>query len=88
MASRLLRFSALLQKYRTPVVVACCGGVFAANMFYHVFPDLTYRQLYQAWHKGEPVELTEKLEGLFQQVEFADMLFDFSCFLLLYLFLD
>ncbi|XP_017276123.1 transmembrane protein 177 [Kryptolebias marmoratus] len=68
MASHFLRFSALLQKYRTPVVVASCGGVFAANMFYHVFPDLSYRQLYQAWSKGQPVELTEKLESLFQQV--------------------
>ncbi|XP_037542263.1 transmembrane protein 177 [Nematolebias whitei] len=68
MASRFLKFSVLLQKYRTRVVVASCGGVFAANLFCHVFPDLTYRQLYQAWSKGEAEELTEKLENLFQQV--------------------
>ncbi|RVE57759.1 hypothetical protein OJAV_G00202400 [Oryzias javanicus] len=37
-------------------------------MFYHVCPDLSYRQLYQAWHKGEPVELSGKLERLFQEV--------------------
>uniref|UniRef100_A0A1A8I7T7 Transmembrane protein 177 n=1 Tax=Nothobranchius kuhntae TaxID=321403 RepID=A0A1A8I7T7_NOTKU len=68
MASHFLKVSVLLQKYRTPLVIASCGGVFAANMFYHVFPDLSYRQLYQAWCKGEPVMLSEKLECLFQQV--------------------
>ncbi|KAM6955224.1 transmembrane protein 177 isoform 1-T3 [Lycodopsis pacificus] len=68
MASRFLKYSVLLQKYRTPLLVASCGGVFAANMFYHVFPDVTYRQLYQAWSKGQPVTLSEKLEEVFQQV--------------------
>lgn len=68
MASTFLKYAVLLQKYRTPLLVASCGGVFAANMFYHVFPDMSYRQLYQAWYKGEPVTLSEKLEDLFQQV--------------------
>ncbi|XP_004086954.3 transmembrane protein 177 [Oryzias latipes] len=68
MASRFLTYSVLLQKYRTPLLVASCGGLFAANMFYHVCPDLSYRQLYQAWHKGAPVELSDKLERLFQEV--------------------
>ncbi|XP_060909768.1 transmembrane protein 177 [Labrus mixtus] len=68
MASRFLKFSVLLQKYRTPLLLTSCGGVFAANIFYHVFPDISYRKLYQAWHKGEPVELSEKLEGVVQQV--------------------
>ncbi|GAA6225286.1 transmembrane protein 177 [Lates japonicus] len=68
MAFRFLKYSVLLQKYRTPLLVASCGGVFAANMFYHVFPDMSYRQLYQAWHKGEPVTLSEKLEEVFQEV--------------------
>lgn len=68
MASRFLKYSVLLQKYRTPLLVASCGGVFAANLFYHVFPDSSYRPLYQAWYKGEPVTLSEKLEGVFQQV--------------------
>lgn len=68
MASRFLKYSVLLQKYRTPLLIASCGGVFTAKIFYHVFPDLTYRQLYQAWHKGEPDTLSEKLENLFQQV--------------------
>ncbi|XP_034550348.1 transmembrane protein 177 [Notolabrus celidotus] len=68
MASQFLKFSVLLRKYRTPLIITSCGGVFAANMFYHVFPDISYRKLYQAWHKGEPVELSEKLEDVFQQV--------------------
>uniref|UniRef100_A0A1A7YG50 Transmembrane protein 177 n=1 Tax=Iconisemion striatum TaxID=60296 RepID=A0A1A7YG50_9TELE len=68
MASHFLKISVLLQKYRTPLAIASCGGVFAANVFYHVFPDLSYRQLYQAWYKGEPVMLSDKLETLFQQV--------------------
>lgn len=68
MASRFLKYTVLLQKYRTPLLIASCGGVFAANMFYHVCPDMSYRQLYQAWYKGEPVTLSEKLEEVFQQV--------------------
>uniref|UniRef100_G3NYD1 Transmembrane protein 177 n=1 Tax=Gasterosteus aculeatus TaxID=69293 RepID=G3NYD1_GASAC len=68
MASNYLKYAVLLQKYRTPLLVASCGGVFAANMFYHACPDISYRQLYQAWSKGEPVALSEKLEDVFQQV--------------------
>ncbi|KAM8857294.1 transmembrane protein 177 [Synchiropus picturatus] len=68
MAYRILKYSVLLQKYRTPILIASCGGVFAAKMFYHVFPDSSYRQLYQAWHKGEPVTLSDKLQAVFQQV--------------------
>ncbi|XP_070694479.1 transmembrane protein 177 [Pempheris klunzingeri] len=64
----ILKYSVFLQKYRTPLLIASCGGVFAANVFYHVFPDMSYRQLYQAWFKGEPVTLSEKLEGVFQEV--------------------
>lgn len=68
MASSFLRFSVLLQKYRTPLLISSCGGVFAVNMFYHVFPDMSYRQVYQAWYKGEAVKLSQKLQDVFQQV--------------------
>lgn len=68
MASSFLRFSVLLQKYRTPLLISSCGGVFAVNMFYHVLPDTSYRQVYQAWYKGEPVKLSQKLQDVFQQV--------------------
>lgn len=68
MISSLLKFSAFLQKYRTSVLLVSCGGVFTANIFYHVFPERTYRKLYQAWSKGEPASLSEKLENTFQAV--------------------
>ncbi|KAI4893729.1 hypothetical protein NFI96_024904 [Prochilodus magdalenae] len=68
MASGFLKFSVLVQKYRTPLLLTGCGGVFAANIFYHVFPDNTYKKLYQAWSKGEPAVLSDKLENVFQQV--------------------
>ncbi|XP_077071389.1 transmembrane protein 177 [Siphateles boraxobius] len=68
MASRFLRFSVFIQKYRTPLLLVGCGGVFSANIFYHVFPDHTYRKVYQAWHKGKPASLSEKLENVFQEV--------------------
>lgn len=68
MASPVLRISALIQKYRTPLLLVGCGGVFSANIFYHVLPDHTYRKVYQAWHKGEPASLTEKLSNVFQEV--------------------
>lgn len=68
MASHFLKFSALGQKYRTTLLLAGCGGVFTANVFYHVFPGTTYRKVYQAWSKGEPASLSEKLEHVFQEV--------------------
>ncbi|KAL2099330.1 hypothetical protein ACEWY4_005810 [Coilia grayii] len=68
MISSFLKVSAFVQKYRTPVLLISCGGVFTANIFYHVFPNGTYRKLYQAWSKGEPASLSEKLEDTFQAV--------------------
>lgn len=68
MASAFLKYAALAQKYRAQLLVASCGSVFAANMFYHAFPDNTYRNLYQAWTKGVPTNLSDKLENVFQQV--------------------
>lgn len=68
MASRFLRYSVLLQKYRTPLFIAGCSGVFAANLFNHVFPNSLFRPLYQAWYKSEPVTLSEKLQEVFLQV--------------------
>lgn len=68
MASSFLKYTVLLQRYRTPLLIASCSGVFVANMFYHVFPDKSYRQLYQAWHRGEPASLSDKLNEVFQEV--------------------
>lgn len=71
MASHFFRYSMLLQKYRTPLFIASCSGVFAANLFNHVFPNSLFRSLYQAWYKSEPVMLSEKLQDVFQQVSSA-----------------
>ncbi|XP_060731655.1 transmembrane protein 177 isoform X2 [Tachysurus vachellii] len=68
MASRVLKISVLVQRFRTPLLLVGCGSVFTVNIFYHVFPGNTYRKLYQAWSKGEPCTLSEKLEIVFQQV--------------------
>lgn len=74
MASQFFKYSVFLQKYRTPLLATGCAGVFAANLCYHVFPDMTFRPLYQAWFKKEPVTLSENLEDVFQQVVFCSLL--------------
>ncbi|XP_069790968.1 transmembrane protein 177 [Narcine bancroftii] len=55
-------------KHRVKLLAVSCGGLFAANAFCHVFPQQTYAKLYQAWAKGEPAELSEKLQVTFQEV--------------------
>ncbi|KAJ8415107.1 hypothetical protein AAFF_G00008050 [Aldrovandia affinis] len=62
------KVTVLVQKYRTGLLIAGCGAVFSANIFYHVFPDNTFKKLYQAWSKGGPANLSEKLENTFQDV--------------------
>ncbi|TRY97095.1 hypothetical protein DNTS_027284 [Danionella cerebrum] len=68
MAFRLTKLLAFIQRNRTPLLLTGCGAVFFAKTFYHVFPGHTYRKVYQAWHKGEPASLSEKLENIFQDV--------------------
>ncbi|XP_055017900.1 transmembrane protein 177 isoform X2 [Boleophthalmus pectinirostris] len=68
MASGWLRVSALMQKYRSPLLISTCSGLFGLNLVQHLVPDQTFCSLYQAWSKGEPVQLSPKLEKLFQQV--------------------
>ncbi|CAL9689668.1 unnamed protein product [Knipowitschia caucasica] len=64
-----LRVSALMQRYRTPLVLSTCSGLFGLNLSQHLVPDQTFWPLYQAWSKGEPVQLSERLETLFQKVQ-------------------
>ncbi|XP_036397068.1 transmembrane protein 177 [Megalops cyprinoides] len=68
MASPFAKITVFVQRYRMGFLLAGCGAVFSANMFYHVFPENTYKKLYQAWRKGEPASLSEKLEKTFQDV--------------------
>ncbi|XP_055086586.1 transmembrane protein 177 isoform X2 [Periophthalmus magnuspinnatus] len=67
MASGWLRVSALMQRYRSPLLISTCSGLFGLNLVQHLVPDQTFCSLYQAWSKGEPVQLSQKLEALFQQ---------------------
>ncbi|OCT63295.1 transmembrane protein 177 [Xenopus laevis] len=64
----LWRFLSFTQKYRGTLLAVSSVGLFAANISYHVAPEQTFRKLYQGWSKGEPVQLTAKLQGLFQEV--------------------
>ncbi|KAK7938500.1 hypothetical protein WMY93_001826 [Mugilogobius chulae] len=68
MASVWLRASVLLQKYRSPVMVCTCSGLFGLNLVQHLVPEQSFCALYQAWSKGEPVQLSDKLQALFQEV--------------------
>lgn len=62
------KLTVLVQKYRTGLLIAGCGAAFSANLLYHVFPENTFKRVYQAWSKGQPTDLSEKLEQTFQQV--------------------
>ncbi|XP_068602654.1 transmembrane protein 177 [Brachionichthys hirsutus] len=68
MASRFLKLSVLLRKYRTPLLIASCGGFFAANLLYDAFPGAIFRPVHQAWYRGEPAKLPKELDEVFLQV--------------------
>lgn len=62
------KVTVLVQKYRTGLLIAGCGAVFSANILYHAFPENAFKKVYQAWSKGEPTDLSEKLQNTFQEV--------------------
>ncbi|XP_043916588.1 transmembrane protein 177 isoform X2 [Protopterus annectens] len=62
------KLSIFVQKYRAYFLVVSCGGVFVINVSYHIFPVKTYKALYQAYFKGQPAALSEKLQETFQSV--------------------
>nr|AAI57343.1 hypothetical protein LOC100125110 [Xenopus tropicalis] len=64
----LWRFLSFTQKYRGALLAVSSVGLFAANVSYHVAPEQTFRKLYQGWSRGEPAQLSAKLQGLFQEV--------------------
>ncbi|XP_067843203.1 transmembrane protein 177 [Heptranchias perlo] len=69
MASRFVRKLAVFaSKHRTKLLAVSCGGLFVANAFCHVFPQRTYGKLYQAWSRGVPAQLSDKLQDTFQEV--------------------
>ncbi|XP_039611225.1 transmembrane protein 177 [Polypterus senegalus] len=62
------RLVPFVHKYRNGLLIASCGGVFSVSIFYHVFPEQTYKKIYQAWSQGQPAVLSENLQNLFQEV--------------------
>ncbi|KAM4626815.1 transmembrane protein 177 isoform 1-T3 [Discoglossus pictus] len=64
----LWRLAAFTQKHRGKLLSASTLGLFAANISYHVFPEQTFRTIYQGWSKGQPAELSDSLQIRFQQV--------------------
>lgn len=62
------RVSLLLQRYRSPLLLASCSGIFGLNLVQHLLPDQVFCSVYQAWSKGEPAELSPRLQELFKQV--------------------
>ncbi|XP_029461012.1 transmembrane protein 177 isoform X2 [Rhinatrema bivittatum] len=67
-APLLLKLAAFVQRYRSGLLAASCAGLLGANLACHVFPEQTFRTLYQGWAKGQPAELSEKLQNRFQEV--------------------
>ncbi|XP_068103225.1 transmembrane protein 177 [Hyperolius riggenbachi] len=63
-----LKLCGFTQKHRGKVIAISSLGLFAANVSYHVIPEQTFRKVYQAWPKGSPAKLSEKLHTLFQEV--------------------
>ncbi|XP_072274038.1 transmembrane protein 177 [Pyxicephalus adspersus] len=63
-----LKFCTFTRNHRVKLLGASSLGLFAANISYHVLPDQTFRKVYQAWSKGEPAQLSERLHQLFQDV--------------------
>uniref|UniRef100_A0A8C6V084 Transmembrane protein 177 n=1 Tax=Neogobius melanostomus TaxID=47308 RepID=A0A8C6V084_9GOBI len=55
MASGWLRASVFLQKYRSPLLLTSCSGLFGLNLIQHLTPEQSFCTVYQAWFKGEPV---------------------------------
>ncbi|XP_053326926.1 transmembrane protein 177 isoform X2 [Spea bombifrons] len=64
----LWRVVGFTQRYRGRLLAVASAGLFSASISYHVFPEQTFRKLYQGWSKGEPVQLSAGLRSLFREV--------------------
>ncbi|XP_030066338.1 transmembrane protein 177-like [Microcaecilia unicolor] len=67
-AHLLLKLAAFVQRNRSGLLAVSCAGLFGANVLYHVFPEQTFRTVYQCWAKGQPAELSGQLQSLFREV--------------------
>lgn len=64
----LLKVCTFTRNHRGKLLGTSSFGLFAANISYHIFPELTFRKLYQSWSKGEPAQLSDRLHTLFRDV--------------------
>ncbi|CAN2389115.1 Transmembrane protein 177, partial [Pristimantis euphronides] len=63
-----MKLSVLTRQHRGKLLAVSSLGLFAVNVSYHVFPEQTFRRLYQGWCKGEPAALSDRLRLLFRDV--------------------
>ncbi|XP_071978140.1 transmembrane protein 177 [Engystomops pustulosus] len=63
-----LKFCVFTRQHRGKLLGASSLGLFTVNLSYHIFPEQTFRRLYQSWSKGEPAPLTAKLRDLFSDI--------------------
>ncbi|XP_053119604.1 transmembrane protein 177 isoform X2 [Hemicordylus capensis] len=69
MAVRFLwKAMAMIEKHRTGFLTVSCTGLFGANLTFHILPEETFKPVYQAWIKGQPVKLSETLQSLFLHI--------------------
>ncbi|XP_048342647.1 transmembrane protein 177 [Sphaerodactylus townsendi] len=64
----LWKAAAMVEKHRTGILIVSCAGLFGANLTFHIMPQKTFKPLYQAWARGQPDELPEKLQSLFHNI--------------------
>lgn len=58
----------MVERHRTGFLTISCAGLFGANLTFHICPEETFKPLYRAWTKGQPMELSEKLQNLFHDI--------------------
>ncbi|KAM9305728.1 transmembrane protein 177 [Gastrophryne carolinensis] len=62
-----LRMCAFTRKHRGPLLAASSLAVFGAQLSYHLFPEQTFRKVFQGWSGAEPVQLSARLQQLFRE---------------------
>ncbi|XP_073501812.1 transmembrane protein 177 [Phyllobates terribilis] len=59
-----LKLCVFTRQHRGRILGASSLALLAVNVSHHVFPEQTFRKLYQAWTRGEPALLSERLQTL------------------------
>ncbi|XP_075037228.1 transmembrane protein 177 [Mixophyes fleayi] len=66
--SLFMKLCTFTRRYKGKLLGLSSLGLFAVNISYHVFPEQTFRKVYQGWTKGELSQLNDKQQRLFQVV--------------------